>query len=122
MCPRNCLVAAAWWMLRETEVANARLADLTIDLLDVPVASLTLPVSKADQEAQGTKRKHACACRGGRPRVDCPAHALWDQKLMLARRFADKMVEGQPPQDSPPVPSRWKRPDCGRFDVFWKNH
>ena len=67
MCPRNCLVVAGWWLLRETEVANLRLKDVSLELDGVPVASLTLPVSKADQEAQGTTRKHGCACMGRPP-------------------------------------------------------
>jgi hypothetical protein len=38
----------------------------------------------------------------------------------IDRRFENDLPVSL--EDSPPVPTRWKRPDCGRFDAFWKNH
>ena len=86
MAPRNALILAGWFMLREVEVANLRADCVVVKEGRQPTVTFTLPSSKADQEALGVRRTHTCICREV-PRPMCPAHAAWDQRLRLQRRF-----------------------------------
>ena len=105
MGPRNCLVISAWWLLREVEVANVRAIHVTIRPGIVPCAEMHLPASKADQEAKGTSRTHACACSAGQIRPDCPVHALWDQILLLKKLYPQQHQAGTPDAVLPLFPT-----------------
>jgi len=107
---RNALVVGAWWMARETELANARAALATITVQDGVTAELVLPATKADLEALGVSRAHGCTCGHGPPRADCPAHALWDQLLLLRRAFGSRHAGGSPDRDLPLFPTRDGQP------------
>ena len=103
--PRNTIVICTWWLLRETEAANARAihADLFVNT-DSPPATALLPVSKTAPQASGTARAHHCMCRGGASRVDCPTHALGTHILLLKKLFPTKFVDGACREFSPVVP------------------
>jgi len=108
--PQNAIVCGAWWMLRELELATARASLLEIRPGCPPVAVLTLPASKNDQEGVGTVRALACICLAGPPRRDCPCHAAWDQKLLLQRAFPSRH-RGQVPDNTLPLfPTRSGEP------------
>ena len=92
--PRNALIVAGWWMLREVEVANLRASCVAVAQGRCPSVALTLPASKADQAGVGVQRTHTCICRDGAIRPFCPAHAAWDQLLCLKRWFPDRFVDG----------------------------
>ena len=94
--PRNALVASAWWMLRETEVANLRATCVNVKAGINPTATIFLPATKSDQEGQGVQRTHVCICGTGPPRHTCPAHAIWDQMLVLKETFPQSFVGGEP--------------------------
>jgi len=104
--PQNAIVCGTWWMLRELELATLRAALVEIREVSPPVAVLTLPASKNDFEGLGATRALACVCLGGPPRRDCPCHAVWDQKLLLQRRFPGRHAGGQPDADLPLFPLR----------------
>ena len=73
-CPRNALVAGAWFMLREVELATSRAALLEIFPGPAGEARATwhLPASKTDQRAEGVARTHYCSCTpGSRPSASC---------------------------------------------------
>ena len=77
-------VVANRWLLREVEVAGARLAHGSISQ-DERVASLFLPVSKADVGGHGVERKLRCFCRGSDRDSTCPVHTLLSQIEDVAR-------------------------------------
>ena len=77
-------VVANRWLLREVEVAGARLAHASISQ-DERVASLLLPVSKADVGGHGVERKLRCSCRGSDRDSTCPVHTLLLQIEEVAR-------------------------------------
>ena len=86
---RNTLVLGAWFMLREIEAANVLVEH--VQLIEdagngTPKVVLELPVSKTDQRALGAVRSHGCCCSDGFDPL-CPAHAAWDQLLLLRRCF-----------------------------------
>ena len=75
---RDTVILGSWWMLREVELAAAALAQLSFS--DDPqakegqrcgIATLLLPVSKADCMALGKVRSLRCSC----PSVLCPVGA-----------------------------------------------
>ena len=87
--PRSLVVLGSWFMMRETEAANATVADVTVKVVDgVPKVLWDLPASKTDQRAAGVSRAHGCSC-SGTPMPACPAHAAWAHVSMLRRRFGD---------------------------------
>ena len=71
--PRASYITAEGWMSREIEVANARMAavsviegdeeDLGIWSDEDLVVELALPVSKADTYGRGKPRRLRCSCR-----------------------------------------------------------
>ena len=65
------------------------------------VVEVFLPVSKADQEARGAARSHACLCLGGQRRVDCPAHAALLHLRVLREHFPERFLRGPPDADLP---------------------
>ena len=88
--PRNALIIAGWWMMREIEVSNLRVSCVQIAQGRCPVVALTLPASKTDQAGVGVRRTHTCICQNGAPRPFCPAHCAWDQLLRLRREYAER--------------------------------
>ena len=66
---RNLVVLASLWMLREIEVAFARVSDVHLSACGNCVTWL-LPVSKTNPQALGKKRTLGCTC-GGKPEVPC---------------------------------------------------
>ena len=104
--PRNALIIAGWWMMREIEVANLRASCVAVAQGRCPAVTLTLPASKADQTGVGVKRTHTCLCRGGAIRPFCPAHAAWDQLLNLRRWYPSHFSEGILVTDLPFFPAR----------------
>ena len=94
--PRNLLVVGSWFMLREIEASTLTVQDVEViesEVLGVPRVSCSLPASKTDQRALGVTRTHGCLCRV-RPDALCPAHAAWDQRRRLIRRFGTEKVHG----------------------------
>ena len=103
--PRNLLIVGSWWLLREMEASGARAAHAQIVPGTPLVATLLLPASKTDTAAMGAARAHPCICGSGRPRADCPVHALWDQLLGLRRRFPEHHRQDQPLDSLPLFPT-----------------
>jgi len=97
------MVIGSWWMLREIEASNLRASLVQVFPSTVPVVSITLPASKNDSAAAGATRTHACVCRGA-PGPGCPAHAAWDQLLVLRSQFPEKFADGIPLADLPFFP------------------
>ena len=94
-------------MMREMELSTVRAAHITFtgkwDKTSLG-AQLVLPASKNDSAAFGAGRAHRCHCLG--PVIPlCPAHAIADQILLLARLFPDRFVEGKPSLDLPLFPN-----------------
>jgi hypothetical protein len=97
--PGNAVVAGSWFLTREIELSTTRAALVELRGIESsdPTATWHLPASKADAEAVGCSRTHGCTCAGV-PARGCPVHALWDQLVLLTRRF----------------PARWS--EAGGFD------
>ena len=68
------VVLGLWFMLREAEIAAARLAHLTIDSNTV---SLLVPVHKTDQVGSLSMRQLNCACRYRRHHLWCLMRLAW---------------------------------------------
>ena len=87
--PRNAIVVGSWWLLREVELATARACLVRRSRGDDGVQQLflTLPASKADQQARGAERGHRCRCPLLSDRHGCPTCALRDQLAFLRRQF-----------------------------------
>ena len=97
-CPRNAVVAGAWWMLREIELATARARLVTTGRAATGERQvfLTLPASKSDQAAHGVARGHRCRCSALPSRVGCPACCILDQMSFLKRQFPGRWADGRP--------------------------
>ena len=78
---KNLLVVATFFIMREIEVANARVEHVTIYPKELK-AQLLLPVSKKDPRAVGCSRSWQCLCKDSTQRAsardDCPYHAVTD--------------------------------------------
>ena len=87
--PRNAIVAGSWFMMREIELSTARAAllELCRSGPQGPTVRWHFPASKPHPRALGVARAHGCLCRGGPPQTHCPAHAVWDQILMVKALF-----------------------------------
>ncbi len=73
--PRDAILVGCWWLLREVELANVALEDVSFGPGGGQCgksAELNLPVSKTDTAGKGKKRCHGCAC----PSAACPVAAL----------------------------------------------
>lgn len=87
--PARACIVGAWWLVREIELGNATVADVTFE---GSLARWNLPVSKADPQALGASRAHECACRSepGAPQLLpsnlCPACLLRDQVAFARTR------------------------------------
>ena len=89
----------SWWLLREVELGNACLEDVTV--LEGTV-HWSLPASKTDIKALGATRSHKCACGGiygSRslllPSL-CPACNMIDQVEWVKHTFQHKPHVGLP--------------------------
>ena len=111
---RNALVAGSWFLMREVELSLASASSVTLSWTgSTPSVSWRLPVSKTDPKALGTSRVHGCSCTSSSsPSTSCPAHAVWDQLLLLQRRFprrfsgpSNAMGLRQPDRDLPLFPT-----------------
>ena len=86
MAPRDTLVLGSWFLMREIEMASAKVGDVTV-AWTAKEFSLTLPCSKSDPRAVGMTRTHGCLCDqsdNGEEDPTCPFHVGWRQ-LSLAR-------------------------------------
>ena len=82
------VIVGLWFMLREAELAAARLAHLTIDSTSV---SLLVPVHKTDQVGSLSVRQLNCACRYRRHHL-CPWHSAF--RHLKRVRLHGRYVEG----------------------------
>ena len=103
---RNAIVAGSWFLKREAELSLASAASVSISIAGAtPTVSWRLPVSKTDPKALGTSRVHGCACVDpSSPSSSCPAHAVWDQLLLLQKFFPGRF-------SGEPDPAGLRRPD-----------
>jgi hypothetical protein len=85
------IVIGCWWLLREVELSNASVGDVTFTSKGKP--QLLLPVSKADASALGEMRSHECACEanvsnpGYLQNNICPACTLAAQASDVRKEF-----------------------------------
>jgi hypothetical protein len=85
------IVIGCWWLLREVELSNASVGDVTFTSKGKP--QLLLPVSKADASALGEMRSHECACetnvsnQGYLQNNICPACTLAAQASDVRKEF-----------------------------------
>ena len=114
--PRNALIISGWWLLREVEVANLRADCVAVTQGRCPSVALTLPASKADQAGVGVSRTHTCICGFGTVRPFCPAHAAWDQMILLQRWFPSHFRAGKVTTDLPFLPTPGGTP-CSKDGV-----
>ena len=75
--PADAVWVASWWLLREIELSTATIGQTAFAGQcgqDSPgaVATLVLPISKADPSALGRRRALGCSC----PSAACPVAAL----------------------------------------------
>ena len=75
--PLDAVLVASWWLLREIELSTATIGQTAFTGQcgqDSPgaVATLMLPISKADPTALGRRRALGCSC----PSAACPVAAL----------------------------------------------
>ena len=100
------VVLGLWFMLREAELAAARLAHLTIDSDTV---SLMVPVHKTDQVGSLSMRQLNCACRYRRHHL-CPWHSAF--RHLKRVRLHGCYVEGPSfplvPDEAGLTPSKYK--------------
>ena len=86
--PRNCLSIGCWWLLREIELTNLRLQDVTHLGTNV---TLNITVSKTDTAGEGTSRTHTCMCGSlqGAPTLTtttpCPACTVLRQHRIVSQ-------------------------------------
>ena len=85
--PLATLVLGTWFLLREIELAAAKLCDLTVDVAASQV-SLRIPASKTDTAGLGSTRTHRCICGAPCNLAHCPLRAalcVFDSASHLAR-------------------------------------
>ena len=100
------MVAGAWFLAREVELATTRARLVTLDRgpHGEDIVRWFLPASKTDMEARGVARAHGCNCSGG-VRVSCPFCAVKTQLARLRRLFPDRWSEDGPSWDLPLFPT-----------------
>ena len=91
--PLAATVVATFFLLREIELANIDVGDVSFTHGDQPSVTLYLPVSKVDWQAKGCRRTWACICRQKRP---CPVHLLLEY---------DKIRRQMDPSSGPWIPN-----------------
>ena len=99
--PSDCIVAGSFFLLREIELAAARVEHVTI-APDQRSVEWLLPTSKTDPRAVGVSRGWDCCC--GTPSMDmaCPVHALIRQ---VRRSTSLALHSGIPISDMPLFPT-----------------
>jgi hypothetical protein len=80
--PHGSFFIGSAFMLREIELAYARLAHLRVDMVRKR-ASLELPVSKTDPSAVGCSRARGCTCQDESISNDCVFHAAAEHLLVV---------------------------------------
>ncbi|CAE7252455.1 DNMT3B [Symbiodinium sp. CCMP2592] len=95
---------AAWWMLREIEVSNARVHHLYLSRDESFLAHFLVPISKADTQGHLTVRSYACICRARSERL-CPWHAADRHlhRLYLLRKTRRQITYLFPDSDGGPL-------------------
>ena len=92
----NLIVIGTFFIMREIELAYAKVAHVKICMAESKV-TLLLPVSKKDPRAIGCERSWSCLCRdGGGSRPDCPFHAAVAQLRLLESTFGADMLQSLP--------------------------
>ena len=92
----NLIVIGTYFVMREVELAFAKVAHVKIDLGEKKF-TLLLPVSKKDPRAIGCERSWHCLCKGGDGlRPDCPYHAVVSQFTILRERFGEDRLQSLP--------------------------
>ena len=87
MCPQSLVVVGSMILMRELEIAFAKLPHVVFNHSAVKV-SLWLPTSKTDPTAVGTIRTWECLCCIGVCNP-CPHHELCLHVTFLKRAFPD---------------------------------
>jgi len=92
----NLIVVGTYFIMREMELAFAKVAHARIDREDRKF-TLLLPVSKKDPRAIGCERSWHCLCRDGDGRRrDCPYHAAVSQLDILGKMFGADRLQSLP--------------------------
>ena len=111
--PLATLVLGSWFLLREIELAAAKLGDLTVDLAASQV-SLRIPASKTDTAGLGSTWAHRCICGGGPCNLaHCPLKSglcAFDSASHLAR------LHGSTPDLFPLFPNHQGR-HCSKASI-----
>ena len=96
MGPACAMVAGAWFLMREVELATTRahLVSLEKGPDGEDVVRWHLPASKTDVEARGVSRVHGCSCLAEGRVGSCPFHAAKFQFARLRRLFPQKWKRG----------------------------
>ena len=104
--PACAIIAGAWFLAREVELATtrAKLVSLETNSEGAPVVKWFLPASKTDAEARGVARAHGCSCISAAP-ASCPYHAVVAQLDRLRRLFPDRWSAAGPSYDLPLFPA-----------------
>ena len=103
--PWRSYVVAHWWLLREIELANCKLAHAsTTSQHGRLTGTIWLPVSKTDIRGAGTSVCLACDCRSPCDASVCPAHCLEAQIAAISDRWGASGADGDP-FDIPLFPS-----------------
>ena len=92
--PYHLMVIAAYFLLREIEVAAAQHADIMADHAKKTVV-WSLPVSKTDARAHGCQREWRCICKPGTSRFTCPCCLLLDLDDAAKKRYPDAKQRGK---------------------------
>lgn len=94
--PACAMVAGAWFLMREVELATTRahLVSLEKGPDGEDVVRWHLPASKTDVEARGVSRVHGCSCLAEGRVGSCPFHAAKFQFARLRRLFPEKWKKG----------------------------
>lgn len=85
--PWDAYVVACAWLLREIELAGARVGHVTFDA-NMKTATILLPVSKCDTGGTGVSRTRRCTCLGSETAPACPYHVLWRLVEAVVHRFS----------------------------------
>ena len=104
--PACAIIAGAWFMAREVELATTRasLVSLELNSEGEAVVKWHLPASKTDAEARGVARAHGCCCSAASP-ASCPFHAVKTQLSRLQRLFPGRWSVDGPAADLPLFPA-----------------
>ena len=105
--PGCAMVAGAWFLTREVELATTRACLIALELgVDGErIVRWHLPASKTDVEARGVSRAHGCSCSSSSRSLSCPYHAVLEQLERLRARFPERCLDGAFDQDLPLFPS-----------------